>query len=736
MIGYLPLGKVIQWEPENVNGNPVYERILWTDPANDELIVINVKTRNALPKIRRLNETLVLLDDGCAKILDFYQKEIFALKEDSIPEKWKIKRNKAWSVISDIVKKEPDIYYENLRGHLVKETMVKHSTTKPSIYNYLRKYWQGGQIENCLLPSYFVCGGKGSEKNANGKKRGRTRKSDKLANDIPLNSTSSISNENDINKSGININKKVRKYILRAVKDYYKTTVKYPLKHTYEKMIYRDFAIGYQVLDGLEVPVLRPAKDLPTFGQFKYWVKKDTDIKDIITSREGNKGFNLRHRQILGKSTSQAYGPGSRFQIDATHASVYLVNSLTRTKVIKRATIYVIIDVFSRMITGLYVGLENPSWIGASIAIANAATDKVEYCKNYDIKISSDQWPCTYLPDLITADRGELEGNKPNNLINCLEVDAEILPPYRADWKGIVESEFRKLDIAAILWLPGAIQKRFRERGEKDYRLGAALTLKEFTKILINCVLFYNNVHRMNSYDRNEFQIADKVPPIPIKLWGWGMSNRTGRLHEYPEDIVKLNLMLSAEATVTHKGIRLGRKFFYTCSTAENENWFIRARSVHSWKVPVSFDPRKMEYLYIRLNDGMDYEKCFLLESSFAFKDKYYEEVEEYDGEERIEQEKSEYEELQEKAILDAKNTNIVTIAKVETTLAALDISDRQKISDILDSTADENAINQKKEALELKDKHNYMNKTGQELIKKASNDNTFEYIPAQSYVE
>src|SRR5699024_11939342 len=71
----------------------------------------------------------------------------------------------------------------------------------------------------------------------------------------------------------------------------------------------------------------------------------------------------------LGNSKSETNGPGTRFQIDATIADIYLVSSLDVNKVIGRPVIYAVLDVYSRIITGLYVGLEGPSWIGAMMAL-------------------------------------------------------------------------------------------------------------------------------------------------------------------------------------------------------------------------------------------------------------------------------------------------------------------------------------------------------------------------------
>lgn len=84
-----------------------------------------------------------------------------------------------------------------------------------------------------------------------------------------------------------------------------------------------------------------------------------------------------------------------------TVADVYLVSQFNRNWIIGRPVVYGVIDVFSRLVTGIYIGLEGPSWVGAMMALANAAMDKVEFCRNYGIEISAEEWPACHLPDAI-----------------------------------------------------------------------------------------------------------------------------------------------------------------------------------------------------------------------------------------------------------------------------------------------------------------------------------------------
>ena len=66
-----------------------------------------------------------------------------------------------------------------------------------------------------------------------------------------------------------------------------------------------------------------------------------------------------------------------------------------------------VIDVFSRMIAGFYIGFENASYAAAMQALFMATTDKTSYCKELDFDIELENWPSIGLPDAILADRGE-----------------------------------------------------------------------------------------------------------------------------------------------------------------------------------------------------------------------------------------------------------------------------------------------------------------------------------------
>ena len=292
------------------------------------------------------------------------------------------------------------------------------------------------------------------------------------------------------------------------------------------------------------------------------------------------------------------------------------VSALDRSKIVGRPVIYVIIDVFSRLIIGVSVLLEGPSWYGAMLALDNVVEDKVAYCARHGITILSQiEWKGNALPERILADRGEFEGYSVESLINSFGIIVHNTAPYRADWKSIVERHFGIATEKFIKYSPGGVIKE-KERGDQDYRLDAIYTLHDFEALVIAHILNYNEAHELKYYRKDKFQIADEVQRFPNDLWDWGMENRTGHLQDYEREIVRLNLLPRKEVSVTEHGIHYSHQLYYTCETAEREGWFASARIHGSWKVSIAYHPNSTKHIYLPTNDGMGVGICEMTSAS------------------------------------------------------------------------------------------------------------------------
>lgn len=706
----LYINSVIEWV--NNGENSQLERILWINPVDQILVTIDLLNSKAMPVLKNISEIDYALTSGTARITEV---KVDGRVIIDIPEKHARFRNEAWNLIEPLVKAEPNIYIPRFRGELVAKRVSETGKHKSTVYGYLRRYWQNGKIVDALLPNFYQCGGPGRDRGTTSKKKGRPKKVLLL----------------EPEHEGINVDEDVRKHFRIAIRRWYMGSKKFKLKQVYDKMIGELFNVGYRFDEGVKYPVLPPAHELPTYRQFLYWYKKEFELPKVVRSREGEAVFNLKHREVVGESTSETFGPGCRFQIDATIADVYLVSRFNRRWIIGRPVIYAVIDVFSRFVVGVYIGLEGPSWIGAMMALANTAADKVAFCAEYGIQIKEGDWPCSHLPELLTADRGELAGKKPAHLVKSLGVDVQILPPYRADWKGIIEQHFNLCKVRSIQWLPGAVRDRERERTQRDYRLDAKLDLYQFTEIILRAILYHNLDHILREYDRNEFMVAQDVKLHPIKIWNWGLKNRTGRLRKFPIDIVMLNLMPRDTATITHRGI-IFKCAAYSCEKALKENWFQKARIKGSWQVEVCHDPRSVDFIYIPSGDGRIYEKCYMLESCARYKGKRLEEVLDLLAIEQMEIELGMGDEQQSRLKLNAHIDHIVSEATQLTEVAKPgDLSNRQRLAGIRDNRRVEKERNRENESWELGNQAKKKSKKGNVVIK----DDVFlvgddEYVP------
>lgn len=660
-------------------------RLLYADNINDFAFVIDISAEKGLPEFRRYSSlaedithkiSIIVSDDPWARIIG----------ESEISEKDKNIRDRAWAIIEDLAKpeNEPAVYYKRVRGKLIQEAALKHDTTPTTVYKYWRKFSQRGKTINALLPDYQNSGGAGKERKST-RKLGRKYKFSHIV---------------EIGE-GINVDEKIKKIFRAAISQFYYDPKEISLQTAFNLMLKDFFYEDFIVERGVKKSILVTQEQKPTYAQFHYFYNKEKNIKKEVGSRKGKATYALLHRPILGNATGEVFGPGARYEIDATVADVYLVSRFNRSWIIGRPIVYIVIDVFSRMIAGVYVGLEGPSWLGAMMALANTVTDKVSFCAEYGIPISEEEWACQSLPEIILADGGELAGKAVETLATNLHVRIETASPYRGDLKGIVERSFRSVHEKVKPFLPGYVIKDAHKRRGYDYRLDAKLDIHQFTKIIITGILQHNRGF-LDYYERDADMIADNVKASPIELWKWGIKNRTGKPRFFHEDIVKLNLLPSGAGRITRGGI-LFNDMEYSCERAIKEGWFEKGNRRNGERIQIVYDMRESNYVYLRENDGRGFEKCYLLPTEGKYMNKDFYEIEHYQNQEQLGKQLSLPEKQQEFADLAAITQSVVTEAEE---LAVRDkdpaASKASRVANITDNRKFEREHLRKREAFEL----------------------------------
>lgn len=563
-------------------------RILWISPEAEFVYWIGLKSSSRIPK---KVETAVLTSYLEGGRLIEYEESFSYPKELTSQEKEQ--RDRIWKMMEKALLDEPGIYdRRGRRGHLErieKETGIK----KQNLYAYLARYWKGGKTPNAFIPEYKKRGARGRQRVGTEKRLGRPSHAESAF--------GKVLDENDFHN------------FEKAIKKYYLTRKELSFQATYEKMLSDSYSVAVKDNGDTEHWHLLPPGEVPSIRQFRYWYQKNRDLRTEIQKRKGDAKYELSSRSVLGKSDYGQMGPGSKYQIDATVGDIYLVSQFDRSNIIGRPVMYFVIDVFSRMVTGMYIGLEGPSWVGAMMAIANAASDKVAYCQEYGISIAREEWPCYHIPAVILGDRGEMESKNADNLVSMLGVRIENAPPYRADLKGIIEQHFRTINSNATVFLPGRVKPDMAERGGKDYRLDAKLDIRQFTAIIIKCVLYHNNSHYMESFEKSSRMMEAGVESVPLKLWNWGCRCCPGSLRVFPEEKMKLALMPTENASVTGKGVKF-KGLYYSSQEMVDGLWFEKARSKGSYRLKVSYDPRDMGKIYAWDQENEIPLPCYLLD--------------------------------------------------------------------------------------------------------------------------
>ncbi|MDP1664235.1 MAG: DDE-type integrase/transposase/recombinase [Methylobacter sp.] len=557
---------------------------------SEELVWISIEDKAALPSVvSKTNLVNAIEREILTRAEDPFQILSFRVLEDDSSAK--VIRDKNYELIKPIVL-EPRFYVPKVRSSIINRVILEQGTTKKTLYFLLRRYWQRGQTPNALIRDYKNSGGKGKVRVAKNKKLGRPR----------LHSPG----------IGVTVNAGVEKLFRIAIDRYLLTEKKHSFSYAHRR---------FQSLYANYYPDSEESA-IPTKWQMLHFFKREYSQIEKIQKRSNKIEYKKDVQPLNGTANIQTLGPGSRFEIDATIADIYLVSDSDRKNIVGRPIVYIVIDVFSRMIAGLYIGFENPSYAAAMQALAMALTDKVAYCKQYDFDIEAPDWPATGLPDAVLADRGELLGHQIESLERSFSVRIENTPPYRGDAKGVVERYFRTVQADFKPFAPGVVtENKVKKRGGRDYRLDAVLTVREFNEIILESVLFHNRFHVLKKYDRSIDMPAD-LEMTPLSLWNWGVQHRTGRLRTASEDALRVSLFPRVKGTLSELGLCVFG-LYYTSQEILKQGWLHRGKGISKPEAfEVAYDPAVADVVYLLpTKNSIEYWLCSLTDRSREFRE-------------------------------------------------------------------------------------------------------------------
>jgi hypothetical protein len=630
-------------------------RVLWISPDKKDVVVVDISDDKNMkyPFFKEYEELVNEINKGMSKVLHTDPDLRLISPAEEYLEKYKESRDSNWNVIKEIVIKEPDIYISDTRGKLVIMTAEETGKAKKEIYRWLKKYWFYGKTKNGLLRNYFNCGAPGEARNYTLKPGPKSKDGNSFV-----------------------ITDKDKKIFKKAIERFH-IKEKKSLKATHQHMCEESYHSGYYRKHGVMVPIVEEEGKAPTLRQFKYWYYNNYSQKERYSNKYGKRKAEINMRALMGDPTERALGVGYLYEIDSTPADIILVSE-DRETIIGTPTLYIVKDVFSRIIAGFHASLNPASSIEQMVALENAATNKVEFCRQYGIEIEESDWPCINLPQLLAGDRGELKGRLSENLVN-LKVDVANAPSYRGDLKPFVERHFKLTNdqIRDLLFEVGAKPAKIKERGDFDPARNAALTIYEFTQFMILQIITYNKSALSEGYFVTKEMFQDKVELSPLGVWNWGKDKKL--LHEVPRNLLRYNLLPKAKVNVTRWGIEHS-DMCYTSENGLKDGWFEEEKIEGQKQVTICYDPRNVSSIFIRLRNGQ-LVQCFLTGKYKEFEGLHIEEVKTIMKYKKEEIRRKEKEEKQYQAELHAFSKKLVNDAtnKTKEATSGISFNKRQK---------------------------------------------------------
>jgi putative transposase len=295
-----------------------------------------------------------------------------------------------------------------------------------------------------------------------------------------------------------------------------------------------------------------------------------------------------RYTPIRG-TVPNATHPFAVVQIDHTPADVIVVDEVHR-RPIGRPYVTLAIDVFSRMVAGLYISMDPPSAAAVGLCLAHAMCPKREYLASLGLPGT---WPVWGRIAVVHADNAkEFRGVALERGAAQHGIDLQWRPPATPRYGGHIERYVGTV-MRHLHKLPGTTFSNTRMRKGYDSEAEAALTLKELEVELVDFIV--NNYHQ---------RVHSSLGVSPQRKWELGIMGTDEQpglgLMPVPADPHRLLLdfMPLEERTVQRYGIQLDNITYYDPILDPYINIFDAESPASKAKFIVRRDPRDISNIY------------------------------------------------------------------------------------------------------------------------------------------
>lgn len=338
---------------------------------------------------------------------------------------------------------------------------------------------------------------------------------------------------------------------------------------------------------------ISPLPAVSTIYRHLQWL----DQHERVKRREGNKVARERFAVHKG-SIPDADWPLALVQMDHTLLPVIIVDDEHR-KPINRAWITLAIDVFSRVVLGMYLSLNPPSAMSAGMCVSHAILPKEAWLGR--LGCGDLEWPFYGVMDVLHLDNArEFRGKMLLLAGKEYQIDIHLRPVKKPHYGAHIERLMGTVS-EELKAVKGATFSGPKEKGIYDAEGNACMTFSELEKWL---VLMFARYHR---------DLHAGIGTTPLQKWREGIlgtKTQPGRglpPRRTDEEKVRLDFMPFEERTVQDYGVVIDRVHYFHDVLQPWVNARDPDHPRHARKFRFRYDPRDISALYFFDPDAKRY---------------------------------------------------------------------------------------------------------------------------------
>ena len=474
----------------------------------------------------------------------------------------------------------------------ITEILQKYDLKKKAVWKLCRVYLQSGMKESSLLRKKRPKTGD----SVTGKKRG---------------------SKGDL---GISAGCPLTTEVIEAFEyglGFYKSGRAKSFKAAYDTMnnryFFHDVVVGGKVQSRL-----LPIDERPTFRQFYYYCHKNLPREEYDAIKTSKMEQRNNKRLLLSEDAANVEAPGEKVEADSLEVDLSLIslfNSVTN-QTIGRPIVYCMRDVLTHAVVAVSVSLENNSFLGYTNLFLNLGEDKKEFCAKYDIDLDDERlFPSNFLPLDFYSDRGsDYKSDPAEKLCNALGINRHIVTGGSGSMKGMIEQWFHQIHTMVNPYTEGAGQ--IQKRHDSQHHKQAVLTVHDFTKMLLICILSYNQKH-MDNYKPRACEIKDGIDSTPSVLWEYYCKTKGAPRPITDRTDYLYKLLIPKQGKIDKKGIHFKGLTYINYDDEDLLGRIYRAQN-KKYALSVRYDPRdnsRIYYtdsvgnmVYAELNEGVGWQ--------------------------------------------------------------------------------------------------------------------------------